>query len=54
MLRGWFPGLVALLAVAASAAAGDWPQWRGPSRNGVSPETGVPLRWSPDDNVVRG
>lgn len=23
----------------------DWPQWRGPHRDGISPETGLQLRW---------
>jgi len=30
----------------------DWPQWRGPSSNGVSSETNVPERWSADSNIV--
>ena len=25
----------------------DWPEWRGPARNGVSPEKGLPEKWSP-------
>jgi outer membrane protein assembly factor BamB len=25
--------------------ASDWPQWRGPSRNGVSSDTGLPVSW---------
>jgi outer membrane protein assembly factor BamB len=25
--------------------ASDWPQWRGPSRNGVSTDTGLPVSW---------
>ncbi len=24
----------------------NWPQWRGPSNNGVSSETGLPTKWS--------
>ena len=43
--------LSALLAVAA-AAAGDWPQWRGPNGDGVSDETGLPLQWSKDSGVL--
>lgn len=35
-----------------SLRAGDWPAWRGPSGNGVSTETGLPLRWSPTQNVA--
>src|SRR6267143_1119704 len=26
-------------------SAGDWPSWRGPERNGVSRETGLPEKW---------
>ena len=32
--------------------AGNWPHWRGPHRNGVSQETGVPLTWSAEKNIV--
>jgi outer membrane protein assembly factor BamB len=32
--------------------ADDWPGWRGPTASGVSPETGLPLRWSNTENVV--
>ena len=43
--------VVASIALAASAAlplaASDWPEWRGPNRDGVSNETGLPSRWSP-------
>jgi outer membrane protein assembly factor BamB len=27
--------------------AGDWPEWRGPTRDGRSAETNLPARWSP-------
>ena len=33
------------LASAPPAAADDWPQWRGPHRDGVSTETGLADRW---------
>ena len=33
------------LASAAKAATPDWPQWRGPDRNGLSRETGLPKSW---------
>ena len=38
---------LALLAAATSlaAAAGDWPQFRGPAALGVAPEAELPLRW---------
>lgn len=34
-----------------SAAAGDWPQWRGPNGDGISGETRVPVEWSKSKNV---
>src|SRR5450631_3406388 len=30
-----------------TGAVGDWPDWRGPDRNGVSREKGLPEKWSP-------
>ena len=30
----------------------DWPQWRGPSGNGISSERAIPDRWSDDSNLV--
>ena len=29
------------------SVAGDWPEWRGPSRDGTSRETGLPTKWTP-------
>lgn len=41
-----------LFAVALTAAAQDWPQWRGPLGNGVNPEAhSLPVSWSPTENV---
>jgi len=40
-------GLVPTLLAAGSAAAGDWPQWRGPNRDGLCPETGLLKEWPP-------
>ena len=38
--------ILAAAAVASGAAAGgDWPQWRGPNRDGVSAETGLLKQW---------
>jgi len=34
------------------AAVEDWPQWRGPSRNGISAETNLPVKWSQTENVA--
>jgi outer membrane protein assembly factor BamB len=38
--------------LAASAGAADWPQWRGPDLRGTSPERGLPVRWSAQENVA--
>ena len=52
------PGPLALsllLALAWSGAvtqADDWPQFRGPSGQGQSAETGLPIAWSESQNVV--
>ena len=39
--------LTSILTVATGAAliGSDWPSWRGPSNNGVSTETGLPVTW---------
>src|SRR5882672_3265134 len=30
-----------------SSLASDWAEWRGPARDGISHETGLPAKWSP-------
>src|SRR4051794_40509975 len=37
--------LSACLLCWAAARAADWPQWGGPNRDGVSPETGLLKEW---------
>jgi len=32
--------------------AENWPQWRGPSLNGISGEQNLPVRWSTSENVA--
>src|SRR5689334_5850020 len=31
--------------------ADNWPQWRGPSLNGVSNEKNLPFKWTADENI---
>src|ERR1051325_10595627 len=31
----------------ALISAGDWAEWRGPNRDGISPEKNLPTKWSP-------
>ncbi len=38
-------GLVSQVPGAAARAAGNWPQWRGPQRNGLSPDIGLLASW---------
>lgn len=38
-------GALALIGMLGVANAGDWPQWRGPARDGVSAETGLLKEW---------
>jgi outer membrane protein assembly factor BamB len=44
--------LCAVALAAAAAPARNWPQWRGPSLNGMSAERGLPVRWTQTENVV--
>ena len=49
-MRPWQLHLVVLVVLACSQYldAADWPQWRGPERNGISPETGLLPEWPKD------
>ena len=45
--------LILLLGFTQSTIASDWPSWRGPTMNGVSPETGLISNWSVDgENLI--
>ena len=46
-----FTGAIGFL-LAASVFAENWPQWRGPSLNGISNEKNLPTRWSAEENVA--
>jgi outer membrane protein assembly factor BamB len=46
------PPFLLLLATAAVLQAENWPQFRGPTRQGLSTETGLPLKWSPVENIA--
>jgi outer membrane protein assembly factor BamB len=37
---------------AATCADGDWPWWRGPSRDNHSPDAAAPTSWTEKENVV--
>ena len=40
------------LVLSMAAFAENWPQWRGPSLNGVSAETDLPVHWSAAENIA--
>jgi outer membrane protein assembly factor BamB len=45
--------MMSLLGTAvATPRAENWPQWRGPSLNGVSSEKNLPVSWSATENVA--
>ena len=52
MKRGAWTIAGSLLAVVTVSAADNWPQWRGPQLNGVSGEKGLPVKWSPEENIA--
>lgn len=39
-------------ALVPSLSAENWPQWRGPSLNGISAETNLPVKWSKTENIA--
>jgi len=45
------PLVVSVLLLGNWAIAADWPHWRGPEFNGGSLETGLPVTFSPTNNV---
>src|SRR5262245_59413808 len=40
-------GCLLILTIGSTSAA-DWPQWRGPNRDGISPEKGLLKTWPKD------
>jgi outer membrane protein assembly factor BamB len=49
----WKSGVAAalfagVLTAATVLVASDWPEWRGPTRDGRSAETNLPARWAPN------
>ncbi len=40
--------IILVLGLAQALVAADWPQWRGPNRDGVSKETGLLASWDED------
>jgi outer membrane protein assembly factor BamB len=43
--------IISSLFLVSPALGGDWPAFRGPKGNGVSEETGLPVRWGKEQNI---
>jgi len=41
-----------LFCLLPEASAENWPQWRGSSSDGISNESGLPVRWSASENIA--
>ena len=41
-----------VMLLASVTYAENWPQWRGPSLNGVSGEKNLPSRWTAEENII--
>ncbi|MCB1244234.1 MAG: PQQ-binding-like beta-propeller repeat protein [Verrucomicrobiales bacterium] len=44
--------LLPFFLLAGSLHAADWPQFRGPTADGVTPDSNLPLTWSEKENLV--
>ncbi|HET6671041.1 MAG TPA: PQQ-binding-like beta-propeller repeat protein [Pyrinomonadaceae bacterium] len=47
-----FAILILLFNVAPLVHADNWPQWRGPTMNGISTEKNLPLSWTTEENII--
>jgi len=48
LLTGLLLAGAAAPMIFSAAPTGDWADWRGPDRDGRSPESGLPSQWSPE------
>ena len=51
MIRALLPLAMVVMSLTI-VKADNWPQWRGPLLNGVSGETNLPVKWTPDLNIA--
>ena len=52
MQKRYLLALMLIVLPARLAVAENWPQWRGPSLNGISNESNLPVRWNSQENVT--
>lgn len=43
--------LAVLFLLHSALQAANWPEWRGPNRDGITPEVNLPVQWSATENV---
>ncbi len=51
-MRTFIALICIVLSALAVVRADNWPQWRGPSLNGISTETNLPVRWTTTENIA--
>jgi len=52
-MKNALPAFASVLILGVSPLAAEhWPQWRGPTLNGVSSEKNLPVRWTTTENVT--
>src|SRR5512140_725600 len=51
-MRLTLPALAVSLALVAAARADNWPCFRGPSHQGISIDSGLPLSWTAEEMVA--
>jgi outer membrane protein assembly factor BamB len=44
--------LLTCLLAAITVSADNWPHWRGPERNGISKDKGLPLKWTREEGIA--
>ncbi|MFI5382071.1 MAG: PQQ-binding-like beta-propeller repeat protein [Tepidisphaerales bacterium] len=50
--RPWLLSLCMLILGPAAVSADDWPQFRGPTGDGIAQTKNLPLTWSPTQNIA--
>lgn len=52
MRRRFYLVIASLICFAVTLHADNWPQWRGPTGDGISKEKNVPTKWSEGENIL--
>ena len=51
-MRDLAAAVCTIVLTVTAVRAENWPQWRGPSGNGISTETNLPVRWTTTENIA--